>query len=90
MRAYISLGIVVDNADTNDEKDDHEEADGSEQLAQRLKDSNPSVLLSRRALKQPPQCTSSKPTEGWDPWEPAPGILAERILWPGAWTHSPS
>ena len=49
MRAYISLGIVVDNADTNDEKNDHEEANGSEQLAQRLEDSNPSILLSPKA-----------------------------------------
>ena len=51
MRAYISLGIVVDNADANDKKDDHKEADGSKQLAQRLKDSSSSILLSPRALK---------------------------------------
>ena len=93
-RALISLGIVVDNADTNTEKDDHEESNGSKQSAQRLKNSSSSVLLIEQSIKAgtttKPWCTSSKPTEGWEPWEAVPGILVETMLWPGAWTHSPS
>ena len=47
---YIPLGIVVDNADANNKKDDHEEANGPKQLAKRLQDSSSSVLLSWRVL----------------------------------------
>ena len=36
---------MIDNADANGKKDDHKEANGSKERAQRLKDSGSSILL---------------------------------------------